>query len=263
MANRRVILCAMLALAAMLSLLTGCGNTRQGDSAAGVHPVMLSNIKTMDSKLSDTEREKLKKVTQIIESATYDTGTGVFTAENTTGENLELRFYFTMYNANGQLDGETYEYLDEWRQGEVYRVKIRDHVAYLSAEYVDNGSYYKTDMVPIVTVRSENAYYQIKCEELPQRVSISDWNGTSEYELTDIESAINNGGTSYTLKLRITKLNGSSSLDHIGYRILREDGTVVYSGVLSIQNINPGESMLYIDKYVILQAGEYSIEFGG
>ena len=272
--NIRYLLTAVLCVLALL--LSACGSEKTEDEATMNEDVQLSNIRFSDMDLTAEEKKMMQDIQTMLQSseiiwASEQYERDILKAENTTPYTLNIEFVVNCYNADGEQVNWNSISLEDWAPGErvetgltYYNGKPVER-AELMAEYVFEGSYYRTDPLPLEISRGEKeipATLTVK-GGLPQKINVHNYSGDSVYELTSFEYKPEDySDDRYDCVLYFTKSSGKAQgYESIEYRIIRDDGVVANSDSIYFSYILPGETVRVTENYIDLPPGVYTVEF--
>lgn len=253
-------------------------NAEKADDYSG--EILLSNLRTPDSSLSDEEIKMMDQIRKIGENATViqgASGQDSIYAVNTTDEILKsVELYVTFYDQDTALVKEMECDIDDWKPGEVINGPMQSQgigysanylTAKLQIQYKYNGVFYRTNQEPIhVKAERKSGKAQMTPKGgVPQTIALQDWSGKAEYELTRFIFGPdpNSSDGYYQFTAYFKKLSGEiKDNPTIYYRIVRDDGTVYDTGSFyDIKFMETGETMKYVMDYIRLPEGVYSLSF--
>ena len=270
----RNLLTAVLCVLALL--LSACGSEKTEDEATLNEDVQLSNIRFSDMDLTSEEKKMMQDIQELLQSAEYiwtseQYGNDILKIENTTPYTLDIEFVVNCYNADGALVNWNSASVEDWKPEErivtevTYYNGVPVEHAELMAEYVYEGSYYRTNPLPLEINRAEKEVPVTLSVKggLPQSISVHNYNGDSVYELTSFDyKAYDYSDDKYDCVLYFTKNSGKAQgYESIEYRIIREDGVVANSDSIYFSYIRPGETVRVTENYIDLPPGVYTVEF--
>ncbi len=267
-------------LVALAILLSACGSKKTEenteDESTMNEDVQLSNIRFSDMKLTAEEKKMMQDVQELLQSAEvvwaseqYDND--ILKIENTTPYTLDIEFVMNCYSADGELLNWNSVFLEDWKPGErletglSYNSGEPSERAELMAEYVYEGSYYRTDPLPLEITRAEKEIPVTLSVKggLPQKISVHNYSGDSVFELTSFEYVPEEySDDRYDFVLYFTKSSGKAQgYESMEYRIIRDDGVVANSDSIYFSYIRPGETVRVAENYIDLPPGTYTVEF--
>ena len=270
----RNFLAAVLCVLALL--LSACGGAKTEDEATVNEDVQLSNIRFSDMDLTTEEKKMMQDIQELLQSAEviwagekYDRD--ILKVENTTPYTLDIEFVVNCYNAENEQVNWNSVSLEDWEPGErivtglTYYNDESVARAEIMAEYVNDGSYYRTDPLPLEVSREEKAIpvnLTVK-GGIPQKITVHNYKGDSVYELTSFEyKPYDYSDDKYDCVLYFTKTSGKAQgFEGMEYRIIRDDGVVADSDSVYFSYILPGEIVRVTENYIDLPPGNYTVEF--
>lgn len=274
---------ALLPLMVCLLLICGCSaGADESEDASG--EIMLSNLRTPDMNLTQSEKNTMEQVRKIIEGSLLkrdSSGQDRLHAVNTSDLVLKsVTFYAAFYDQDGVLVKEEKFDVDDWTPGEVVDAPMYSNgigysayyeTARLQIEYEDNGVWYRTGQEPVTLEKEDNRSKRTQMSLAggdSQVITAKDWSGSASYQVTgfSFEPAYEQTSEYYQITVLLRKTAGKITENPgISYRIIRDDGAVCSTGrIYDLTYLEVGETMRVEVGYgyVSLQEGTYTLEIG-